>query len=133
MKPSEILESAANIVLRDGWWQGMYYREPDGFDREASKEASRSAPCCQDGAISRAAIGYAWVDHYYLPYETRLANVGARRGARTYMNEYVRRVYHTGDGLRGTAITWNDEDGTTAEMVVEALRGAAADARQAGE
>jgi hypothetical protein len=28
VKPSEILDTAADIVLRDGWWQGAYYRKP---------------------------------------------------------------------------------------------------------
>lgn len=131
MKPSEILDKAADIIVRDGWWQGAYYKEPSTdlpageIWRWADDEARRTAPCCQAGAISRAAFGVAWAD--------TLAQVDhVQGGAYSRADGYMRRYAHKTFGDT-SPIAWNDEPERTAEEVVEALRGAAELAREAGE
>jgi hypothetical protein len=121
VKASEVLDSAANIILRDGWNQDSYFKL--GGDED---ESNKSGPCCQAGAISRAAFGYAWVNHGGVSYKFELHE--ARRKADYYMARYL---LHT----RGESspICWNDDPERTAEEVVAALRGAAELAREAGE
>lgn len=132
MKASEVLDSAANILLRDGWNQGAFYVTPK-YDPEVEysvneaydNKAARTAPCCQDGATARAAYGTSW------PMDTcNYADdlVEARRKATAFMNAYVKGVH----GF-ASAIEWNDLPTTTKEDVVAALRGAADNAREAGE
>lgn len=131
MKPSEILDKAADILDRDGWMQGAYFKEPpllplgtpEAEMRAESVKANREAPCCQAGAICRAATGYAWA-----------RNLGAAIGglalvaqADDYMSRYVLREF----GWPST-IVWNDREGRSKLEVQAALRGAAADARADG-
>ncbi|MFF5973693.1 hypothetical protein ACFY7C_19410 [Streptomyces sp. NPDC012769] len=125
MKPSEILDAAANIVLRDGWHQGAYFSvEPDDpADIDADK--NRTAPCCQAGAICRAAFGVAWMSVHT---DTPTPGVTAYLTATSYMDRYVRRVHR-----QSSSIYWNDLPTTTKDDIVNALRGAADDAREAGE
>lgn len=135
MKPSEILDSAANIILRDGWAQGAYFKEEACFGIHAQQTANKTAPCCQDGAISRATWGWAWmggnpnVHRERTPETTR-----ARARANRFMKEYIRSTGWTDDSYVGvSAIAWNDHPGRTREEVVEAFRRAADLAREAGE
>lgn len=141
MKPSEILDNAANILLRDGWHQGMYYEEVNytGGTAEdyqaASKAANQTAPCCQAGAITRAAFGYAWVG---FPKPNELATLHDRRerdAAVAKANGYMRDlVFSLGEGEEYTStVAWNDAPGRTKDEVVAALRAAAERARAAGE
>ena len=137
MKPSEALEAAANIVLRDGWWQGAWFEyarpiagEETGALTARDDEANQAGPCCQDGAISRAVTGWACpgasADAAGLLDNSTRFRVRAR--ATHFMREHVRRVH----GI-DSPITWNDLASTTSDDVVAALRGAAEDAREAGE
>ncbi len=121
MKPSEILDQAANTLLRDGWYQGEYYKD------DGTSAANRSGPCCQEGAISRAAFGYAYVDYLNSVRDQSEALRKAQDDASRYMRNFVCQ-----DGHR-SSIDFNDAPGRTREEVVNALRGAAAYARLAGE
>lgn len=132
MKASEVLESAANIILRDGWNQNAYFLNPD-IDASALTpvqcnaavdEANRSAPCCQEGAISRAVTGWAW----YGGRETTFDQRHATRKATSWMERYVLANHSC-----RSPIAWNDLPTTTKDDVVAALRGAAEMARAAGE
>lgn len=133
-KPSEALDAAADIIFRDGWVQGMYYREPQYVPRQtlaesrgAAEKAKRTAPCCQEGAINRAIYGLAWVnsiDRRQLPDTITQISDGARR----YMHEHIRETFGA-----ASPIDWNDRTGRTAEEVVQALRDAAVLARSRGE
>jgi len=126
MKPSEILDAAANIVLRDGWHQGTYFAVEPEDPQDVQDEKNRTAPCCQAGAISRAAYGMAWVT-YPRTTDIDLQRLGAHAKAGHYMGQYIRRVHGA------TPIEWNDRPERTAGEVVAALRGAADDAREADE
>lgn len=147
MLPSEILDNAANIILRDGWWQGTYYKEvdydeaisaaPEGESesaalRKASEVAEKTAPCCQEGAINRAACGYAWLSS-----ERRLTtpreDVKARDEAVRWMRQYLNATESLDGAEVRSAVSWNDHPDTTAEKVVAALRAAAELARNGGE
>ncbi|MER5966676.1 tRNA(His) guanylyltransferase Thg1 family protein [Streptomyces sp. NPDC002057] len=88
-------------------------------------EKNRTAPCCQAGAISRAAFGVAWRDSGIATAAD--SQVLAFGKAGHYMLRYVQQ---TSDA---TSIEWNDRPERTASDVVAALRGAADDAREAGE
>jgi len=129
MKPSEVLDKAADIIIRDGWMQGDFYLTTNGSGRYWDEQEAKSAPCCQFGAINRAVWGYAWAP-------SRVAeqwggpNMWVAAKAEGYINRYVQENL----GLLGIgAVHWNDEDGRTAEEVVAALRAAAELARQEGE
>ena len=126
MKPSDVLDSAANIILRDGWTQGQYYEVPDlvGASIEEAtirnEEANRSGPCCQAGAISRAVSGKAWTLGRWVREHPEARTAHAR--ANHYMMRQV-----------SNPVRYNDTPGRTADEVVAALRGAAELARKAGE
>jgi hypothetical protein len=130
VKPSEALDSAANIILRDGWHKNGYYKEKEGwratFDA-ADQDGRKDAPCCQAGAIARAIWGTAWKTPSMSPTIPDPVAVTHAR-AEMYMRRYVRRNF----GVM-SPIAWNDEGAANADEVVAALRGAAADAREAGE
>ncbi|WP_432112824.1 DUF6197 family protein [Streptomyces sp. S1] len=125
MKPSEILDAAANIILRDGWHQGTYFAFEPHDPREVCEEKNRTAPCCQAGAISRAAFGVALREGGLK--EATDARVLAFSRASHYMLWHVQQTYNV------TPIEWNDRPTTTKDDIVTALRGAADDARRAGE
>lgn len=132
MKPSEILDTAANIIIRDGWNQGVYYKTVsyspnDDAYPDLDDEANRTAPCCQAGAISRAIFGKAWTSFSTHPDPSSAWTVKA--SADNYANRYIR-LRHK--GVKG-AIEFNDLPTTTADDVVAALRGAAQLAREGGE
>ncbi len=118
MKPSEILDSAANIILRDGWHQGDFYKIPNPYtNAEEEEEANRTGPCCQDGALQRAVWGRAWHSGRHCKPE-----FPAYWEAREYMDRH----------LGQDPIYWNDHLASTREEVVEALRSAAELARSEG-
>lgn len=129
VKPSEILESAAKVIERDGWHQGSYFKrsnEEDLFAPAAPGE-NESAPCCQAGAISRAVFGVAWAGPQRLVEPLQL---GAVVTAMDYARQTVSGIT---DGREGSPIAWNDEADRTKEDVVAMLRTAAEKAREAGE
>lgn len=125
MKPSEILDKAADIIVRDGWHQGSYFETDPNATAEEDAELAKTAPCCQDGAILRAVYGTAWPTTWQHgesdPKKEKMA-------ADEYMIGYVKKAYGV-----GSPIAWNDRSTTTKDDVVTALRGAANNAREAGE
>lgn len=123
MKPSEALDKAVEIIERDGWIQGEYYRTPRPVqDHEENarldEEARRSAPCCQRGAVIRALTG-TWKSINEIS--------GADSETMLRAHGYCRQL--TG----GHPIEWNDAPGRTKEEVVDMLKRAAELAREAGE
>lgn len=130
MKISDTLSKAADILERDGWLQGAYYKEPEvvyaypELDPAADEEARRTAPCCQRGAISRAVFGSAYV---VSAYGSPVGYGSDFYAAFRYFDEYM--MYER--GVEGT-VAWNDAPGRTKGEVVEALRGAAGKARGEG-
>lgn len=123
MKPSDVLDKAAEIIIRDGWYQGEYFETPD--DPADRDQANRTAPCCQAGAISRAAHGVAWLIGWDA---VDRAESHARYRAERYMRDYIRARYGT-----RSSVEWNDTVARDADEVVTALRGAAEEARRAGQ
>lgn len=135
VKASEVLDKAATIVENDGWYQGEYYQGADytlGEDYDVQDERARQKnPCCQRGAISRAATGYAWVS-----YRERSEFPDGLFVAIKVADEYMNRYVHETLGFpkeHGSAIAWNDESARSAVEVAAALRGAAALARSEGK
>jgi hypothetical protein len=72
VSPEEIIEGAIRGVERDGWYQGSYYPVPlhDVHDRLTHSEhvtrsrlASRAAPACTLGHLSRSAFGHAFLNY----------------------------------------------------------------------
>lgn len=124
MKPSEILDKAADIVIRDGWIQGAYFLVDHADTPEQDTERAKTAPCCQEGAVMRAAYGSAWLS----PFQVEGSLYGAKRKASGYMNKYI-----AGTTGEYSAIAWNDLSTTTKDDVVYALRQSANYAREAGE
>jgi hypothetical protein len=123
VKPSEALDKAVEVIERDGWIQGAYYREPpvDLPHAEyvtAEAEGRKSAPCCQRGAIVRAVTG-TWRSLSVLPEVDR----DTIRGAHGYCRQVAGKH----------PIEWNDDPGRTKEEVVEMLKSAAGLARNNGE
>ena len=135
VKASELLDKAAQIVETDGWYQGEFYRpvkyegEFETEYQEKDEAARKSAPCCQSGAISRAATGFAWLS-FRERREFPENVIQAGRRAEGFMNEYVQEVLRFG---AGSAVSWNDQPERTADEVAAALRGAAGMARAAGD
>jgi hypothetical protein len=130
-KPSEILDSAAEIIERDGWYQGKYFKYDDESPKlDVAKEENRTAPCCQAGAISRAVWGVAWRVRNSFPAEGDVERWEAHQKA----EDYTRRMTRTlTDHVEGSPIAYNDHPDRTARDVTDMLRGAAALARAAGE
>lgn len=122
MKPSEVLDTAANIIVRDGWYQGAYYKEAEEATVADDLRAAGTAPCCQAGAIGRAVSGVAW--YPYTPSTSLTEEQVLMEDAERFMIRYVRTTFGV-----SSPIDWNDQPGTTAGQVVEALRGAARMAR----
>lgn len=123
VKPSEALDKAVEIIERDGWNQGEYYRTPrpvEDYEENTrlDEEAKRSAPCCQRGAIIRALTG-TWKTI------TEMSHADAETVLRAH--GYCRQLtgYHP--------IEWNDAPDRTKEEVVDMLKRAAELAREAGE
>lgn len=123
MKPSEALDKAVEIINRDGWIQGEYYRTPRPVqDHEESvrldEEAKRSAPCCQRGAVIRALTG-TWKSINEMSDPDEKTMLRAHGYCRQLTNNHP--------------IEWNDAEGRTKEEVVDMLKRAAELAREAGE
>lgn len=136
MKPSEVLDKAADIIERDGWIQGAYYREVDrGADLSTwnldDDDANRTAPCCQAGGVARAVCGWAWPGGHGGGKRRRTPEGSVLiHKATGYMNRYVAAL--TGDDAM-TGVSYNDAPGRTAGEMTTALRAAAGQARAAGE
>jgi hypothetical protein len=63
--PQELIAAGREIIERDGWHQGFYYRLPAldalraSCDYDAELAASERAPVCSEGALRRALTGRA--------------------------------------------------------------------------
>lgn len=108
MIEADILDSAADIIERNGWWQGYYYDLGTDLPK-------RERPCCARGAINLAANGRT---------PDRLSDVG-----QDALGVLERFLGISGDHPNSVA-DWNDDAGRTAEQVVAALRSAAAAERE---
>lgn len=128
MKASEALDKAADILLRDGWHQGHFFKYKPGSVSPMTDPENKTAPCCQDGAIARAIWGYAFVSHLALGREETVAEANLARSAQGFMSKYV--YAHHG---QTSPIHWNDQVGRKKKEVVAALRGAAELARAEGK
>ncbi|MFF8831335.1 hypothetical protein [Streptomyces sp. NPDC015131] len=104
MTPEEILNTAADIILRDGWHQG----DTDDGD-------TKHGPVCLMGAIDRAVTGNS---------RGGVAAI-SRNGPVPEVNEAVQRVINT--IARWDIGEWNDHSGRTVEDVLLALKKAATD------
>ncbi|MGW0682914.1 DUF6197 family protein [Streptomyces sp. NPDC002754] len=129
MDPKQVCAQAAEIIQRDGWYQGDFYDEPETTRRpdETTEEyiarqayedwlAETSAPVCAMGAIRRAVTGGSVMN---LP-------VGSDRML----------VLNAADLLAGSVGSlatrldipaWNDAPERSAEDVILALKRAATD------
>lgn len=121
MKASDVLDKAADIIIRDGWCQGEYYKSSMSMDDEVDALV-KHAPCCQAGAIYRAIWGKAWAATHI---------VGIPEADRVTLDEasHYMKVHLRVD----SPIAWNDAEGRTAGEVIAALRAAAELARRDGK
>lgn len=105
---AKILDLAADLIERNGWWQ-QYYYDP------GSHLPKRDCAVCARGAINLAANDRT---------PDRLSDVG----------EDALRALERHLGISGeypnSVADWNDKPARTAEEVVAALRGAAAAERE---
>lgn len=105
---ADVLDGAADIIERNGWWR-QYYYDP------GSQLPMRDCAVCARGAINLAANGKN---------PNRLSDVGqdALRALERYLGISGEYPHSVAD--------WNDKPGRTAEEVIAALRGAAAAERE---
>ena len=108
---AKTLEAAADTLQARGFHQGMF----------TANEYDENAPVCAWGAIN-AALGYDPAGMW-----ERAPGSGADHAPALSVAAMTALNCHLGT----SAIHWNDEPGRTADEVVAALRGAAADARAA--
>lgn len=113
IKTADVLDRAANIIERNGWYQGSY------FDRYAldGERSPNDCPVCTLGALN-VALGALNPSH-----DVDL-NGPAEMALRRYLN------LDDSDGADSLA-DWNDRRCRTAEQVVAALRAAAQAEREA--
>lgn len=110
MKTSEVLDKAADVIERNGWFQG-------GFIDLSAEKPKGEEPCCVLGALSIAEHGD--------PMKSGSGRVEAVLIDRLDLDvDEADEDYPLG--------YWNDEPGRTAEEVVRELRAAAASEREAG-
>lgn len=102
----KILSDAIEILERDGWHQGGYYKGDD--IALVDDEAVRTAPVCAMGAINRAAFGEA--------------NEENQENARWH--EASTRLSNVVESMTGHRVVprWNDEKGRTKEDVLLAFK-----------
>jgi hypothetical protein len=111
MKTSEVLNRAADVIQRDGWYQGGY--SPDA-DKAMTTLVGR--PVCALGAIHVAA------DEWLLWFE----DLQCWAGGRTPVTDVVAKILARHIDHPDLFIpAWNDHEGRTAAEVIEALRAAA--------
>ena len=121
MKPSEILDKAADVIERNGLVAGQWY-EPTGT------KSPLDCPMCTGGALAVAA-------GFYPSYAADSEPTGAFADAigvlieRLGLDEALGRTAQ--EALLYGIAPWNDA-GHTAEEVVRELRAAAASEREAG-
>ena len=119
MEASEILSKAAEILERDGWHQGSYYKIPDKQWTPTSEmvEAAETAPVCSMGALYRAVSGSA-----SLHPTVKLAQDEWRANAKGLGEATKRLAKQIGTDC---IIDWNDEVGRSKEDVILAFKKAA--------
>ena len=111
MRTSEILDLAADVIERRGWVNGGEYEVEDPWGKDGV------SPVCLEGALLAV---------------VKSTNTVTLRDCPAYvaMSEYLdmRPANHDfyGATRRVPIYEWNDEEGRTANEVIEALRGAAA-------
>lgn len=120
MKVSEILDKAADVIERRGWWQGDYM--PDINERQRRDVTVDSCPVCLLGGLN-VAVGNA-------PDEP----IHDKSNPDAFAAAFALAV-HLDIPLSVSATSlgddWNDRQ-RTAEEVVRELRAAAASEREAG-
>lgn len=120
MKPSGILDAAADVIERNGLHHGDWVLL---FGNRSESDC----PVCTGGAINLAAIGLAEIDA-----DDETALRGAHREAYLALARRIDPdVADTTEALVETVAGWNDDDLTPDEAVAE-LRAAAASEREAG-
>jgi len=100
-----ILDKAADVIERNGWYQGSYFNEVAG-------RAPADCPVCTYGAIHIAAFGEPTP-----VLETEESAMGEANRAVNVLRKYL--------GITSVGAVWNDASDRTAEQVITALRGAA--------
>jgi hypothetical protein len=127
--PADVLDWAAAILERDGWEAGSWCPDSDG--RGGS---------CASGAIIRAGLGDpddALAIEYFPPRgvaSAAIAVLADHLGLSESQPEPCKCCPPRSaiwDEPVNRVMIWNDEDGRTAEQVIEALRGAATAIRAA--
>ncbi|MFD0902386.1 DUF6197 family protein [Actinomadura sediminis] len=119
MKPSQILERAADVVERNGLHHGDWILTvPDMPEVDC--------PVCAGGAINVAALGHAEIDA-----DDEASLRGAHRQAYLALARLiVPGVAEETEALIETVARWNDAERPTAEQVVAMLRAAAENERR---
>lgn len=105
---ADVLDRAADLIERNGWWQNFYYDLGTDLPK-------RECAVCARGAINLAANGRT---------PDRLSDVG--QNALSALERYLG---ISGDHPHSVA-DWNDAPERTAKEVIAALRGAAAAERE---
>lgn len=125
--PEEVIDAAAGIIERDGWYQGDLFPTGTGFLRDTGyQERARTAPVCAMGAMYRAVYGVA----------SRTAVLGADKldqAKSQLFNAAHKKVHDTvvdmslvDDGLKVDSVPhFNDLATTTKEDVLLLLKRAA--------
>lgn len=115
--PQDVLREAAEILQRDGWHQGSFYKEPLSGGVNADLEASREAPVCSLGAINRAVYGYAYDGKSHVGYQA----LDAAKSNLTYWAEKLLMAQIDGHPVPH----WNDAPERTVEDVILTFKRAA--------
>lgn len=129
LKPSEILDKAADHIERHGWIQNDWYLADLG--RPVSECAA-----CGGGAINIVAGLDPCGEDDPECYDD--ATITALEAMACHVDEELREHYANGGReeltvLLNTIAEWNDSDDRTAEQVIAALRECAANLRKEGQ
>lgn len=125
---ADILDEAAAVLARNGWYQGDFY-QPLRDDSDGTDVPPRDCPVCGLGAIMVAAGMDPDDDDLRkgTPAWDAAAAFAAHllrlKGSEVITTNYVIAVIGE---------DWNDDDGRTAEQVISELKACAATQRQAG-
>lgn len=130
MTPQELLGKAVEVIERDGWHQGSMYENsdetwPGGAEVEKRiarhQELGRTAPVCAMGAVYRAAVGTAYTAGVTGSPKT----MNLIRQSFELLGQAI--VAQAGPDHRFYGIAgYNDDDRTTKEDVILAMKTAAA-------
>jgi hypothetical protein len=139
MRPSEILDKAADIVERNGWTKGEWYRPvemgPDESGADGGDVPENECPVCAGAAIN---LALKYLPDYQHDDDFMDENAEmAFTALAARVDHEVRQDVETGRPLLAhhllDAVTsWNDRHDRTADEVVAELRAAAASEREAG-